>query len=134
MRMDETPDVEHEGLRHFRVSEHLANERTHLAYVRTAIALVGLGITINRFSLFLLQSEPAGTPSTEATVLRDGERVGFGMVALGLAVIAMAIWRYAKVDREIDAGFFKPNQAMVWALSLLVLALGGFSVTWLFLR
>ena len=37
------------------VSEHLANERTILAWVRTAIAVMTLGIAINRFSLFLIE-------------------------------------------------------------------------------
>ena len=37
------------------VSEHLANERTILAWVRTAIAIITLGIALNRFSLFLVE-------------------------------------------------------------------------------
>lgn len=116
------------------MSEHLANERTHLAYIRTAISLVSLGISINRFSLYLLESDQGNGSPTGRALLRDGERVGFGMVLLGLAVVAMALWRYVRVDRDIVAGSFRSNRMMVWTLSLLVLALGGFSVTWLFLR
>jgi len=39
------------------VAEHLANERTILAWIRTAIAVMTLGVGINRFSLFL-SSQP----------------------------------------------------------------------------
>ena len=39
------------------LSEHLANERTYLAYLRTAISLISFGITINRFSIYLVQSK-----------------------------------------------------------------------------
>jgi putative membrane protein len=36
-----------------RVREHLANQRTLLAWIRTAIALMGLGFVVARFALFL---------------------------------------------------------------------------------
>ncbi|MGI0068832.1 MAG: YidH family protein, partial [Nitrosopumilaceae archaeon] len=36
-----------------RSTEHLANERTFLAWLRTCIALMGLGFVVARFSLFL---------------------------------------------------------------------------------
>jgi len=38
-----------------RAREHLANERTLLAWVRTAVALMGLGFVVARFGLFLRQ-------------------------------------------------------------------------------
>ncbi len=36
-----------------RSTQHLANERTFLAWLRTCIALMGLGFVVARFSLFL---------------------------------------------------------------------------------
>jgi len=38
------------------VTNHLANERTFLAYLRTAVSLMSFGIAINRFSFFLRES------------------------------------------------------------------------------
>ncbi len=38
-----------------RQREHQANERTFLAWLRTAIALIGFGFAIARFGLFLSQ-------------------------------------------------------------------------------
>lgn len=35
-----------------RVREHLANERTYLAWMRTAIALMGFGVVIVRIQVF----------------------------------------------------------------------------------
>ena len=37
-----------------RYSDHAANERTFLAWVRTAIAVMAFGFLIERFDLFLL--------------------------------------------------------------------------------
>jgi hypothetical protein len=36
-----------------RYSDHAANERTHLAWVRTAIAIMALGFLVQKFDLFL---------------------------------------------------------------------------------
>ncbi|MCG2888420.1 MAG: DUF202 domain-containing protein [Sulfolobales archaeon] len=34
-------------------SDHLANERTFLAWVRTGIALIGFGLVIAKFAIFI---------------------------------------------------------------------------------
>jgi hypothetical protein len=36
---------------------HLSNERRHLSYTHTCISMLGLGITINRFSVFMQEKE-----------------------------------------------------------------------------
>ena len=41
-----------------RYSDHAANERTFLAWVRTAIALMAFGFVIERFDLFLRYAAP----------------------------------------------------------------------------
>jgi uncharacterized membrane protein YidH (DUF202 family) len=35
------------------ITDHLSNERTYLAYLRTGVSLMSFGIAINRFSIFL---------------------------------------------------------------------------------
>jgi putative membrane protein len=42
-----------------RYSDHAANERTFLAWVRTAIAVMAFGFVIERFDLFLKYATPA---------------------------------------------------------------------------
>ena len=41
-----------------RYSDHAANERTFLAWVRTAIAVMAFGFVIERFDLFLQVAAP----------------------------------------------------------------------------
>jgi putative membrane protein len=40
-----------------RQRDHQANERTFLAWLRTALALIGLGFAISRFGLFTRQMQ-----------------------------------------------------------------------------
>ena len=44
-------------------SNHLANERTFLAWVRTALSLLGLGFVLARMGLFLRQLAVVGGAS-----------------------------------------------------------------------
>ena len=46
-------------------SDHAANERTFLAWVRTGIAVIAFGFVIEKFNLFVLTV--ASSTSTEAT-------------------------------------------------------------------
>jgi putative membrane protein len=54
-----------------RYSDHAANERTFLAWVRTAIAVMAFGFLIERFDLFLRYiapqaAQPQAAPRSEA--------------------------------------------------------------------
>ena len=51
------------GKENTRAREHLANERTLLAWIRTAIALMGLGFVVARFGLFLREISAIGGDS-----------------------------------------------------------------------
>jgi putative membrane protein len=111
------------------ISEHLSNERTYLSYLRTAVSLMSFGIAINRFSLFLAQSNsPRG-----ASPLVSSERLGIGMVALGMAMLVWAGVHYGQVFRQIERQAFRPRTRGVVILTAFVLAFGLGSVVWLFI-
>lgn len=110
---------------------HLANERTHLAYLRTAVSLVGFGITINRFSIYLMQEKMA---PTRAGMLRDTSNAGWGMVVIGLALLAWSLYRYWAVSRDIEQGHHRKHVRVVIWTTVILLLVGGASVIWLFPR
>ena len=70
------------------ISEHLANERTILAWIRTSIAVMTLGVAINRFALFLLEVNKV-LPATN-TGNRHVEKLGIGLVILGIVIMCGA--------------------------------------------
>lgn len=109
---------------------HLANERTHLAYLRTSVSLVGFGITLNRFSVFLQQQGTVGKDQG-GPLLRSTENVGLGMVVIGLALVAWALYRYRRVNRDIQHGQFHAMDAGVLTITLLFLFFGGLTALWL---
>jgi putative membrane protein len=85
-------------------SDHAANERTFLAWVRTAIALMGFGFVVERFDLFLRASPIiiAAARVTSSHNLRLGELAGLALMGAGLAVLIVAIARFLTTARLID--------------------------------
>lgn len=110
---------------------HLANERTHLSYLRTTVSLVGFGITLNRFSIYLIQQ--GAEPGTRA-LLRNTENAGLGMVVLGLAILLWSIYRYWRVGQDIERGEYVPRQRGTLVASVGLLLLGGLTALWLFVK
>jgi putative membrane protein len=76
----------------------LALERTLLAWARTAIALIGLGLVLARFVLFLekLGLAPGGTGRTEA--------LGVGLVVAGGLLAALAGMRHVQALLRLRRG------------------------------
>lgn len=111
------------------ISEHLANERTILAWIRTALAIMALGVGLNRFSLFLLEVGPLGRGGRTTNV--HAEEVGVGLILLGLVMMVGATFHYLNVARAIDDNSYKPSRPIIVAAALAVVLLGGVSLVWL---
>ena len=110
-----------------RIAEHLANERTHLAYVRTAVVLFTFGITLHEFSEFIAEHRPSATPVA-------GWRVGLGMAIFGVVLALWSAYRFDVVARQIDDGTYRPSRLAMMLLSLVVLLLGAAATIWLLWR
>ncbi len=118
-----------------RQREHQANERTFLAWLRTAIALIGFGFAIARFGLFLRQLQAAVTQrETPSHTLFSSENLGVSLVIVGIITIALAAWRYNRVFWQIERGNYQPNRLVVWLLTAVVIILGTLSIPLILLR
>jgi len=126
-------DIEHlkqQQAKLHHVAEHLANERTILAWIRTAIAIMTLGVGINRFSLFLVEFSHI-VPGTGRTANVHAEELGVGLVILGIVMMLGAIWHYLDVAKAIDEDTYRPSRLKIVLTSLAVVVLGGASLAWL---
>ncbi len=84
-------------------SDHAANERTFLAWVRTAVAMMGFGFVVERFDLFLRATPIVlASHTTTSHNLRLGELAGLALMGAGLTVVVVAIARFVTTARQID--------------------------------
>lgn len=118
-----------------RQREHQANERTFLAWLRTAIALIGFGFAIARFGLFLQEIQTTvASATTEPQSFLGSQAIGLGLVIVGLVVIGLAVWRYNKVFWQIEHSAYKPSRLMVWITAAIVMILGLLAIPFVMLR
>ena len=105
-----------------RARDHLANERTFLAWVRTGVATIVFGFAIGRFSIAireLLQAQ-GKSPST------PGVTAWLGMVATvgGVLLILAGLSRYRRTRTQLDTGTFEPAGVVVDIVSYLLVLFG----------
>jgi len=87
-----------------RYSDHAANERTFLAWVRTAIATMAFGFLIERFDLFIRFAVPAAARnSLEFHGRGFANTAGLAFLLMGIAMIGVAALRFVRTSDQIDS-------------------------------
>jgi putative membrane protein len=82
-------------------SDHAANERTYLAWVRTALAFMAFGLVVERFDLFI-QSIPHLAEATRGSATAGVNRAaGMVLIVLGVVVLATSTHRYLRFKQLI---------------------------------
>ena len=87
-----------------RYSDHAANERTFLAWVRTAIAVMAFGFVIERFDLFLQVIAPQMAQrqlSPHGQIFANA--AGLAFIAIGVAMIVIAGLRFVRTAKDIES-------------------------------
>ncbi len=100
------------------ISDHLANERTFLAWVRTSVAIIGLGFVVSRFGLYL-RSLASGGAEVSPTSSRSAV-LGVVLVGLGAVTVVLALIRYFINWRAIERGSYRPARAFDLFLALFI--------------
>lgn len=107
-----------------RIRDHLANERTFLAWMRSGIALLGFGVLIVRIRLLRppLAPQPPG----------NGWRLGLAFTLVGLLMVVLSAFHYFGVRNDIEDDTYDPPDRWVLLATLVVMALGSCVVYYVF--
>jgi putative membrane protein len=84
------------------MTDQLANERTFLAYLRTALACIGFGFVVARFGLFV--RELAATTGMHESTANVSAPLGIVMIAVGIAFAIFGGYRYVVVTQALAQG------------------------------
>lgn len=105
-----------------RVTDHLANERTFLAWVRTGLATIAFGFVVERFGLLLrelgLKTTSAILPGHYSTL------VGIMLTVLGILVMVIALLNFLQTRRAIEQERFHPHSRFAIILTILACLIG----------
>lgn len=101
--------------------DHLANERTFLAWIRTSIGIIGLGFVVVKFSLFIKQVSVVLGAKTEVVQTGGSYALGILLVALGGLTIIFSFLRYNNTKRQLDEGSYLHSTVFVKIVTALIL-------------
>ena len=111
-----------------RATDTLANERTFLAYARTALAFIGFGFVIARFSLFTREFETIS--HTHHTSGAISSVFGTAMSLAGIACALYGAYRYVATARGLRAGANRPMPDGAAIVIAAIVGIIGAVVTW----
>ena len=103
-------------------TDHAAIERTFLAWVLTAVAVMAFGFLIERFDIFL---ETMASGAQSHPLLPHGQKfaneVGLAFILLGIAMIVVAAIRFFRIAKEIDKDEAVSSSGSLFDLALAAL-------------
>ena len=106
--------------------DYLAEERTFLAWIRTAVALMGFGFVVARFGIFgdqphIPQQFAAGQPHELSPWF------GAALIAIGAIVNLFSAWRFMRLVSDLNRDQFADRslskQGVIVALFLALLGI-----------
>ncbi|KAG9001851.1 hypothetical protein FRB94_004504 [Tulasnella sp. JGI-2019a] len=101
--------------------DHLANERTWLAYVRTSLAIASAGVALVQLFSISMSSSPKSTEQLRHLI----RPLGGTVVVVGLAVLVVGSWRYFLIQTALQRGQFPPARRTVGLLTAVLFAIVG---------
>jgi putative membrane protein len=100
------------------IRDHLANERTFLAWVRTSITFIGLGFAVDR----LVVSDSGG------------QVLGLVLIVIGGGLMGSALTSYRRTTRAISAGGYAPPVLTSMLLAAVVMLGASALIVYILLR
>ncbi len=118
-------------------SDHAANERTYLAWMRTGIAVIAFGFVVEKFNLFMRSLASMTSDKTALPVPIErisgpaGRNEGIALIVGGAALIALATFRFVRTARLLDDAETHASDSVRTELvfsTVLLLGLAGFGI------
>lgn len=113
--------------------DHAANERTYLAWIRTAVSLMAFGFVIEKFNLFLHYISSVTKHSAPSLPGVHAENAGMLLIVVGLLITGISTWNFLRNRHLIDSEnhlFYRGTWSAV-SLGIIVALMGLFLVYYL---
>lgn len=115
---DSSPNSKASAIDDERVRDHLANERTYLAWLRTGVAAMGLGVVIAKLKYLL------GSSYQESSGALHAASIGLLFALIGIATIVMAAFFFLETRKEIRSRTYSSKVQFALTLAAVMVGLG----------
>lgn len=106
-----------------KAGDHLANERTFLAWIRTSISIIVFGFVVAKFGITLRQFLKLQGQVKPESGLSLG--MGIAFIGMGVFMALAALVRYRVTSHRLEINQFQPARGIIVFLGI-VAALFGF--------
>lgn len=100
--------------------DHLANERTFLAWVRTSIGIMAFGFVVVKFSLFVKQLSLLLGKETALQSKGYSAMMGITLVAVGAVTALLSYIRYRQSEKQLNEGFYRHSSKLITILTAFI--------------
>ena len=107
-----------------KVTDHLANQRTFLAWIRTGLATITFGFVVERFGLLLRELGLKTASPASSTAIHYSAIIGVALVILGVITMVIALVSFLQIRRSIDQETFHPHARFEIVLTVLASLIG----------
>src|SRR2546421_6618903 len=115
-----------------KVTDHLANQRTFLAWIGTGLATITFGFVVERFGL-LLRELGFKIGLADVLPIHYSSFFGVSLTLLGVIMMIVALVEFLQIRRSIDSERFHPPAAFSIILTILAALIGILLALYLFL-
>lgn len=113
-------EVKDHALEQQKVSNHLSNERTLLAWIRTSVGIMAFGFVVVEFSFFSKELNLALEIEIQGTHYGYSAPIGILIVATGAMSSLFALLRYHRTKKDIESGSFKHGVVLLNILVVII--------------
>ena len=112
-------------------TDHLANERTFLAWIRTSIGIMAFGFVVVKFSLFVKQISLILGKETVIPQTGYSGIVGIVLVAVGTVTAVLSYIRYKQSEQQLNTGNYKHSSILITVLTSFILLVSMLLIAYL---
>jgi putative membrane protein len=118
-------------------TDHMANERTFLAWIRTSVGIMAFGFVVEKFALFIKQigfffsTQGHPSPTLPASHQTYSSIFGIFLVAVGALMGLFSFINYRKTEKQIEEKRYRSSPSLAAALTVLIVVMGIFLVVYL---
>jgi putative membrane protein len=111
--------------------DHLANERTFLAWTRTSIGIMAFGFVVVKFSLFLKQISIILGKGIVDQSKGYSSVAGIVLVIVGAITAALSYIRYKKTEKQLAEGNYTHSSLLITILTVFIFSVSVFLIVYL---
>jgi len=112
-------------------SDHLANERTFLAWIRTSVGIMAFGFVVVKFSLFVKQISMILGKGNVIQNRGYSAIVGIILVAVGTVTSVLSYLRYRQTARQLKEGNYNHSSLLITVITAFIFLVSALLIAYL---